>query len=173
MTSSPSTADTRPGDDDEIASFVHRRAEAIVSNDVERLAGFRFVTDDWLLVNKPDRITRDMFHGVVASGMLHHDTMTHEVLEIRRLGPDVAVVVTYGRNPECSRASRSKPTNGQPTSSFGPTPDGDARSPNSPHANRINLLAESRSVFHRVASAPRAESDRQRQSRTRFGADCE
>jgi uncharacterized protein (TIGR02246 family) len=85
-----------PGDDEEIATFVHRWAEAIVANDVEQIA--RFTTEDWVLVDKPGPITRDMFHAVVASGMLRHDTMTHEVLAIRRVSPDVAVVRTHGRN---------------------------------------------------------------------------
>ncbi len=83
-------------DDEEIASFVHRWADAIVANDVQRLA--RFTTDDWVLIDKPGRITRDMFHGVVAGGILRHDTMTHHVVEIRRLGPDVAVVTTHCQN---------------------------------------------------------------------------
>jgi uncharacterized protein (TIGR02246 family) len=96
MTNTPTTDVTERSNDEEIASFVHRWAEAIVTNDVERLA--RFVTDDWVLIDKPGRITRDMFHGAVVSGMLRHDTMTHDVLEVRRLAPDVAVVLTHGRN---------------------------------------------------------------------------
>jgi uncharacterized protein (TIGR02246 family) len=100
MTTTPTntTGNTgaHPGDDEEIATFVHRWAEAIVANDVEQIA--RFTTDDWVLVDKPGPITRDTFHAVVASGMLRHDTMTHDVLDIRRLAPDVAVVRTHGRN---------------------------------------------------------------------------
>jgi uncharacterized protein (TIGR02246 family) len=84
------------GDDEEIATFVHRWAEAIVANDVEQIA--RFTTEDWVLVDKPGPITRDTFHAVVASGKLRHDTMTHDVLDIRRLAPDVAIVRTHGRN---------------------------------------------------------------------------
>lgn len=96
MTSTHINIQNRPEDDEEIASFVHRWADAIISNDVQRLA--RFTTDDWILIDKPGQITRDMFHGVVASGMLRHDTMTHDVVDIRRLGPDIAVVITHCRN---------------------------------------------------------------------------
>lgn len=96
MTPSPHTADIPRDDDDEIASFVHRWAEAIVTNDVDLIA--RFTTDDWVLIDKPGAITRDMFHDVVANGMLQHTTMTHDVIDIRRLGPDIAVVMTHGRN---------------------------------------------------------------------------
>lgn len=88
--------DKRIGDDEEIATFVHRWAEAIVANDIDQIA--RFTTDDWALIDKPGPIPRDAFHAVVASGMLRHDTMTHDVVDIRRFGPDVAVVTTHGRN---------------------------------------------------------------------------
>jgi uncharacterized protein (TIGR02246 family) len=98
MTSTHTTGNTgdHRGDDEEIATFVHRWAEAIVANDVEQIA--KFTTDDWVLVDKPGAITRDAFHSVVANGMLRHDTMTHDVLDIRRLSHDVAVVTTQGRN---------------------------------------------------------------------------
>jgi uncharacterized protein (TIGR02246 family) len=100
MTTTPTnttgSTGTHRSDDEEITTFVHRWAEAIVANDVEQIA--RFTTEDWVLVDTPGPITRDTFHAVVASGMLRHDTMTHDVLDIRRLGPDVAVVRTHGRN---------------------------------------------------------------------------
>jgi ketosteroid isomerase-like protein len=82
--------------DDRLEDFVHRWAEAIVSNDVTRME--RFVTDDWVIIDQPGVGTRDQFHAVVASGELRHDTMTHEVIEARRLSPDVALLVTRGRN---------------------------------------------------------------------------
>lgn len=88
---------TPAGDlDDALDDFVHRWAEAIVANDVTRMA--RFVTDDWVLVDRPGLATRDQFHAVVASGELHHDTMSHEVIQVRRLSPDVALLVTRGHN---------------------------------------------------------------------------
>jgi uncharacterized protein (TIGR02246 family) len=100
MTSAPIHANPisgdQAGDDNEIATFVHRWATAIVANDVEQIA--RFTTDDWVLIDKPGPIPREAFQAVVASGMLRHDTMTHDVLDIRRFGPDVAVVTTHGRN---------------------------------------------------------------------------
>lgn len=81
---------------DELAEFVHRWSEAIVANDVGRMDDF--VTDDWVLVDRPGPITKQAFHDAVASGVLRHDAMTHEVLEVRRLASDVAVLVTHGRN---------------------------------------------------------------------------
>lgn len=70
------TATTPPNhvEDEEIADFVHRWAEAIASNDVEQMSPF--TTDDWILIDKPGVTTREAFHGVVASGMLRHDSMT-------------------------------------------------------------------------------------------------
>jgi uncharacterized protein (TIGR02246 family) len=98
MTSTPMHATPNSRDqaaDDEVATFVHRWAAAIVANDVEQIA--RFTTDDWVLIDKPGPISREAFHAVVASGLLRHDTMTHDVLGIRRLGHDVAIVTTHGR----------------------------------------------------------------------------
>lgn len=82
--------------DDGLEDFVHRWAEAIVSNEVTRME--RFVTDDWVIIDRPGVATRDQFHAVVASGDLHHHTMSHEVIEVRQLSPDVALLVTHGRN---------------------------------------------------------------------------
>lgn len=92
----PTAPPNQTADDEVLESFVHRWANAIVANDVEQMA--RFVTDDWVLIDKPGVITRDTFHGVVAIGALRHTTMTHDVLDIRHLGPDVAVIRTHARN---------------------------------------------------------------------------
>lgn len=78
-----------------LASFVHRWADAIVTNDVEQIAAF--TTDDWLLIDRPGALSRQAFHDVVASGQLRHEHMTHEVLGIDRYG-SLAVVRTHGRN---------------------------------------------------------------------------
>lgn len=88
------TTQSIPDTDDDagITRFVHRWAEAIVTNDVAQMEPF--TTDDWVLIDQPGVITRDAFHGVVASGRLRHDSMAHDVLDIRRLGP-VAVVSTH------------------------------------------------------------------------------
>jgi uncharacterized protein (TIGR02246 family) len=83
-------------DDTELTSFVHRWADAIATNDVELIAPF--VTDDWVLVDVGGHVTAEAFHDVVASGELHHDTMAHEVISIRRLGNDVAVITTHCTN---------------------------------------------------------------------------
>ncbi|TRY17314.1 nuclear transport factor 2 family protein [Tessaracoccus rhinocerotis] len=94
MMSTPS-GNSPSGSDTELASFVHRWAEAIVTNDVERIAPF--TTEDWILVDRPGPISRQAFHDVVASGNLRHDDMIHEVLGIDRFGA-VAVIRTRGRN---------------------------------------------------------------------------
>lgn len=78
-----------------LAVFMRRWAEAIVTNEVEELAAF--TTDNWILIDRPGVISREAFHHVVATGELHHDRMTHEILGIDRYGP-VAVVRTHGRN---------------------------------------------------------------------------
>lgn len=80
---------------EELASFVHRWADGIVSNDVDRMASF--TTKDWVLIDRPGAITRESFHEVVRSGRLQHHQMTHEVLDVSRHG-EVAIVRTRGRN---------------------------------------------------------------------------
>jgi uncharacterized protein (TIGR02246 family) len=87
---------THAVDLEEITGFIHRWADAIVANDVARMA--LFVTEDWVLVGQTGSICRDSFHELVASGILQHHTMTHEVLEVRQLGLDVAFLRTRGRN---------------------------------------------------------------------------
>ncbi|GAA4283190.1 hypothetical protein GCM10022261_07210 [Brevibacterium daeguense] len=76
----------------ELASFIPRWAEAIVTNEVERIAAF--TAENWILIDRPGVISRQAFHDVVAAGELRHDRMTHEVLGIDRYGP-VAVVRTH------------------------------------------------------------------------------
>lgn len=82
--------------DDDLATFVHRWAEAIAANDVERMA--TFVTPDWTLVDRPGIVGAEGFHTAVATGLLQHHEMTHEIVEIRRLGADIALIVTHGRS---------------------------------------------------------------------------
>lgn len=85
----------RPDPEADLAGFVHRWADAIVSNDVDRMAAF--TTADWILIDQPGAISRETFHRVVANGQLRHEHMTHEVLGVDRHGP-VVVVRTHGRN---------------------------------------------------------------------------
>ncbi|WP_372449526.1 DUF4440 domain-containing protein [Phycicoccus mangrovi] len=80
---------------DEVGLFMTAWAEAIVSNDVERIA--HFTTPDWILVDRPGVISRQAFHTAVASGALQHTSMSHDVLSIRAIGQTL-VVVTHGRN---------------------------------------------------------------------------
>ena len=85
-----------PHDADDLATFVHRWADAIAANDVERMA--TFVTSDWVLIDRPGMVGADDFHAAVASGVLQHHEMTHDVVLIRRIGSDAAVVVTHSRS---------------------------------------------------------------------------
>lgn len=91
-----STSQATSGPDSELEDFIQGWAKAIVANDVERMA--QFVTDDWVLIDGPGVISRERFHAAVASGALRHDSMNHEVIDIRRLGPDVALLVTRARS---------------------------------------------------------------------------
>jgi len=53
-----------------------------------------FVTDDWVLVDRPGALALADFHDAVLSGRLHHDTVTDGVLHVRFPTPDVAIVLT-------------------------------------------------------------------------------
>lgn len=79
----------------ELESFLHRWAEAIVTNDVGQMAPF--VRDDWTLIDRPGLVTAEQFHSAVESGALRHESMCHDVLEVRVLTPDVALLVARGR----------------------------------------------------------------------------
>ncbi|MCX6522381.1 MAG: nuclear transport factor 2 family protein [Actinobacteria bacterium] len=82
--------------DPALDTFVHRWAEAIAENDVERME--RFVTDDWMLVDVGGQVDAVTFHRLVREGTLRHDSMTHEVVSLRRLSPDVAIITTHCTN---------------------------------------------------------------------------
>jgi ketosteroid isomerase-like protein len=65
-------------------------AQAIVSNDLERLG--RFVADDWIIIDPDGAIVdRTRFFEVIKSGALTHDIMESEDLRVRVYG-DSAVV---------------------------------------------------------------------------------
>jgi ketosteroid isomerase-like protein len=85
-----------PGDGPALEDFVHRWSEEIVANDVERMA--RFVTHDWVLIDVGGQISADAFHDAVHADTLRHHTMTHEILAIRRVADNVAVIATHGTN---------------------------------------------------------------------------
>jgi uncharacterized protein (TIGR02246 family) len=96
MTDTDTGTGTEAEAEAEFSTFMHRWSEAIVANDIARMD--EFATDDWVLIDKPGIISREGFHAAVASGALTHSAMTHDVLSVRRLRPDVAVVITHGRN---------------------------------------------------------------------------
>ena len=57
----------------EILEFSENWAEAIVSNDAERIG--RFMADEWVIVGENGAITKKDFLSLVASGDVTHETM--------------------------------------------------------------------------------------------------
>lgn len=97
MNTRPTPDPTNP-DNDELAGFVDRWAAAIVANDPRHIG--TFMTDDWILIDRPGVISRADFLQAVSSGRLSHRAMTHDTLAVDRRGP-VAVIRTRGRNTAC------------------------------------------------------------------------
>jgi ketosteroid isomerase-like protein len=66
-------------------------AKAVVSNDAEAIG--KFLADDWVIID-PDGgfIDRAGFLGVIKSGMLTHDLMESEDVQVRNYG-DTAVLI--------------------------------------------------------------------------------
>lgn len=56
--------------EDEIRRFMKRWSDAIESNDVAHMS--QFVTEDWVLIDRPGMIPAEVFHAAVASGALRH-----------------------------------------------------------------------------------------------------
>ena len=79
----------------EFDELLQRWSVAIVANDP--VAIDRFATPDWVLVGATGVFPRERFLESVASGALTHDTMTHEIHDVRVFG-EVAVVLCRARN---------------------------------------------------------------------------
>jgi ketosteroid isomerase-like protein len=69
---------------------------AMISNDVSRIGGC--IVDDWVLVTpEVGIVTRDRLFGVIATGVLSHETMTKAIVRVRTYG-DTVVVTSRERN---------------------------------------------------------------------------
>ena len=70
-------------------------AKAVVSNDADAIG--KFLADDWVIID-PDRsiIDKARFLGVIKSGLLTHDLMESDDVQVRLYG-DCAVVTTLTR----------------------------------------------------------------------------
>ena len=67
---------------------------AMIGNDAEEIG--RFMADDWVIVGADGKvISKAAFLGLVKSGMLSHDVMTTEEMEVRVYG-DSAVTIARG-----------------------------------------------------------------------------
>lgn len=82
--------------------FMHRWTAALLSNDVDQLAGF--TTEDWVLIDTVGQIPREQFHAMVESGELLHHAMAHDIIEVVRVG-GLAIVCTHGRNTATFRGA--------------------------------------------------------------------
>lgn len=88
----------------ELQALLEAWAEAIVSDDADRIGGF--AEPDWQLVTpESGPVPRERFLSAVRSGDLTHDTMTFEVQHVRRLG-GVTVVVAHGTSSGRYRGQR-------------------------------------------------------------------
>lgn len=80
----------------ELIGFARAWAEAIVSNDAERIA--EFADDDWVMVSESGTESGRRFLSLVASGELTHSAMD-TVGEIRvRVYGDTAILTSPGTN---------------------------------------------------------------------------
>jgi ketosteroid isomerase-like protein len=68
---------------------------AIVANDDAAIGSF--AEPDWVLVGQDGIFSREQFLDSVAAGRITHDTMIHEIHDVRVSG-DVAVVLARGAN---------------------------------------------------------------------------
>jgi ketosteroid isomerase-like protein len=70
-------------------------AKAVVSNDADAIG--KFLADDWVIIDpNGDIIDKARFLGVIKSGMLAHDLMESDDVQIRLYG-DCAVVTALTR----------------------------------------------------------------------------
>ena len=80
----------------EFAALENAFNEAMVSNDVERIASC--ISDDWVLVTpEVGPVSREGMLAAIGSGTLSHETMVKQTLRARVYG-DIAVVIGRGQN---------------------------------------------------------------------------
>lgn len=80
----------------EFAALENAFNEAMVSNDVERIAGC--ISDDWVLVTpEVGPVSREGMLAAIGSGVLSHDMMVKQTVRTKIYG-DIAVVTGRGQN---------------------------------------------------------------------------
>jgi ketosteroid isomerase-like protein len=84
------------GDEAELVSVSDAWAEAIVSNDADRIAGF--MADDWVIVSDRGISVREDFLAVVRSGDLTHAAMDRSGAARIRVYGDTAVLTARVTN---------------------------------------------------------------------------
>jgi len=78
----------------ELLAVVHDWDRAMVQNDAEAIG--RFMTDDWSIVGADGSISdKATFLGLIKAGVLSHDVMQSEDIDIR-VYRDAAIVVARG-----------------------------------------------------------------------------
>jgi ketosteroid isomerase-like protein len=78
----------------ELIEVAHAWDRAMITNDAEAIG--RFMADDWVIVGSDGgRSYKEKFLGLVKSGVLSHDVMTSEDLDVRLYG-ETAVVMAWG-----------------------------------------------------------------------------
>ncbi|WHU49209.1 hypothetical protein QNM97_09665 [Gordonia sp. L191] len=79
-----------------------------------------------ILIDRPGLVTAEQFHSAVESavesGALGHDSMTHDVVHVRQLTPDVALLVAPGRNTGRFRKGRTTQVTSDAAHSFAGAP---------------------------------------------------
>jgi ketosteroid isomerase-like protein len=75
--------------------LLHAWCEAIVANDPDAIDAF--ADRDWVLVGEGGAFPRAQFLESIAAGRLTHDTMRHEIHDVRVHG-DVAIVISRVAN---------------------------------------------------------------------------
>ncbi|MCI0542829.1 MAG: nuclear transport factor 2 family protein [Actinobacteria bacterium] len=83
------------GDIREFENLMLDWSAAIVANDPEAIG--RFAEPDWVLVGETGIFPREQFLESVATGRITHDSMSHDIHQVRVYG-DVAVVLSRGKN---------------------------------------------------------------------------
>ena len=80
--------------EEELRSAVDAWDRAMIGNDADAIGAF--MADEWTIVGPDGRVgTREPFLALVRSGVLTHDEMTSEDVELRLHG-DVAIVMSTG-----------------------------------------------------------------------------
>lgn len=93
---SASPTDSDDGKHAELVAIVDEWAQAIVSNDAERIAGF--TTDDWVIVSESGMSSKEGFLSFVESGELTHSAMARLGEARVRVHGDTAVLTTRMTN---------------------------------------------------------------------------